>query len=57
MTHFDEWYHERCGTDAAEVDGPNSPDYDATWDRFYEDDTRREVAKHRYHQETGRVAE
>ena len=56
MNDFDDWYHERCGEDAAELVGPNSYEYEAVWERFYEDETRREAARHRYHLETGRPA-
>ena len=52
-TNFDDWYSEQCSIDAAELEGPNSPEYDRLTERFYEDETRREAALHRYRMETG----
>lgn len=52
-TDFDDWYHDQCSIDAAELVGPNSIEYDRTVERFEDDETRREAARHRYRMETG----
>lgn len=51
--NFDDWYSEQCSIDAAELEGPNSPEYDRLTERFYEDETRREAALRRYRMENG----
>lgn len=53
METFDEWYEDQCAIDAAEIVGPNSPDYERLVERFVEDETRREAAMHRYNMEFG----
>ncbi len=45
---FDDWYHEECTIDAAELVGPNSPEYERTVERFEQDETRREAAWDRF---------
>ena len=50
-TPFDDWYHERCGEDAAELVGPNSYEYEAVWERLYEDENRREAYQIHYNRE------
>lgn len=50
---FDDWFSEQCSIDAAELVGPNSPEYDLVAERYEEDETRREAALHRYRMETG----
>lgn len=56
QTCFDTWYDEQCSIDAAEVVGPNSREYEPLQERYYEDETRREAALHRYRMETGDCA-
>jgi hypothetical protein len=53
MTPFDDWYDEQCAIDAAEVVGPNSPEYDRLVERYINDYTRRDAAMHRFRMETG----
>lgn len=43
MNDFYSWYYEECQIDAAELVGPNSPEYEQCVERFYEDETRREA--------------
>ena len=50
---FDDWYEEQCSIDAAEIVGPNSPEYEGLVSRFVEDETRRDAAMHRYAMEYG----
>jgi hypothetical protein len=45
---FDDWYHEECTIDAAELVGPNSPEYERAVERFEQDETRREAAFDRF---------
>lgn len=51
VNNFDDWYHEFCGEDAAELVGPNSYEYEAVWEHFYEDEGRREAYLIRYNLE------
>lgn len=53
---FDDWYHEECMADAAEVVGWNSPEFDSVVGCLEDDEIRRDHAMHRYHLQTGRVA-
>jgi hypothetical protein len=55
-TDFNDWYAEQCAVDAAEMVGPNSPEYERLAERYEEDDTRREAALNRYRLETGDCA-
>lgn len=42
MAEFDAWYYDECWIAASELVGPNSPEYDATFDRLYEGVARRD---------------
>lgn len=35
-TAFDDWFYEQCGVAAAELVGPNSREYEAVWEEYYE---------------------
>lgn len=34
---FEDWFNEQCEIAACEVDSPNSPDFDRTFERFVND--------------------
>ena len=48
LGEFDAWYWDECWIAAAELVGPNSHEYEAVFDRFYEDDARRAAARKYY---------
>ena len=51
VNNFDNWYYEQCQNDAAELVGPNAPEYEQCVERFYEDEGRREAHRIRYNLE------
>ena len=51
MNNFDDWYYEQCQIDADELVGATGHEYEHCFERFYEDEGRREAHHIRYNLE------